>query len=125
MRDQIALVREAWGMIERAEPGDVISVGVALDYVMDGLGCERDAAKTEMYRHVARVLTDTIPSDEANFQNGRPAISPATHLANYLFSDDVKSAKQFISGYASTSRTSWAKSTKRLVKLCSWVQSCE
>lgn len=104
-------VREAWGVIERAEPGDALSVGVALDYVCDALGCERDAAKTELYRHVARVLTET-----AKEYGDRSA---ATSLTLYLYAEDVESAKLFMWGYGT--RGVWAERAKRLVKLCSWV----
>ncbi len=118
----VVSVAEAWGIIERAEPGDSLSVGVALDYVMDGLGCSREAAKTTLYRHVAKVLTESISHQEAHVHNGNPAISPATTVSLALFSDDVDYAKKFMSGYASTAKTEWSKRAKRLVKLCSWVE---
>lgn len=56
-------VREAWGMVERADPGDSLSVGVALDYVMDNLGVEREQAKLELYLHCARRVVLTTEPD--------------------------------------------------------------
>ena len=105
-------VREAWGMVERAEPGDTLSVSVALDYVMDGLGVERAEAKTELYRHVARVLTET--AREYGDQ------SAATSLSLYLYHERINDAKLYMQGYGSDRE--WKKRAKRLVKLCSWVE---
>ena len=109
----IAPVREAWEMIERAEPGDCLAVGVALDYVMDALGCDRDAAKLELYRHVAKVLTETGKEDDDP--------GAATDLSTYLYDGQVQNAKLYMRGYGTFNK--WGKRAKRLVKLCSWVES--
>jgi hypothetical protein len=104
-------------MIERAEPGDSLSVGVALDYVMDALSCERKDAKFELYRHVAKLLTLSAKVGD------RMNPTAATHLSIYLYDGRVQDAKLYTRGYGT--QTKWARDAKRMVKLCSWVESVE
>lgn len=110
-------VREAWGMIERAEPGDTIAVLVALDYVMDG-GCSRDEAKLELYRHVCRLVTESA-SRTGNYHYQ----IAATHLTLYLYDGHVRDSKGYMRGYGSDGE--WKPVVKRWVKLCSWVEGVE
>lgn len=106
-------VVEAWGIIERAEHGDCLAVAVALDNAMDATGLERDAVKRELYRHVALLITQSATQYEDQ--------SVATTLTLYLYDGNVKDAKLFMQGYGVDRE--WEKKTKRLVKLCSWVES--
>ena len=99
-------------MIERAEADDCLSVGVALDYVMDGLDCSRNLAKSHLYRLVAKMITESAKDYTDQ--------SVATTLSLYLYADNVQDAKLFMQGYGNDRE--WKKRTKRLVKLCSWVE---
>lgn len=111
-----ALVAEAFGMIERAEPGDCLSVGVALDYAQDALGVERSEVKIALYRYVAQRLTVSAADTHNHNHSGA-----ATYLSIELYDGSVQNAKQFMQGYGSNDE--WKKAAKRLVKLCSWIES--
>jgi hypothetical protein len=115
-------IREAWEMVERAEPGDSLSVGVALDYVMDAVGCERGGAKSLLYRYAASTLHDRGEIQEDNGSDQR--VHPATIVTQVLFSDNVEWAKKYLGAYCAGRKTKWAKRAKRAVKLCSWIEAC-
>jgi len=110
-------VRTAWEMIERAEPNDTLTVGVALHYVMDG-ECSREDAKLELYRHVCRLITrSAYETRNYNYQ------AAATELTLYLYDGHVQNAKQFMQGYGRDGE--WKPVVKRWIKLCSWIEGVE
>jgi hypothetical protein len=114
-------VREAWEMIERAQANDTLTVGVALDYVMDG-GCSREDAKLELYRHAALLITQLA----AAWQEAQVA----TFISNSLWDGKVSQCVTFVDEYFTgdedgTLFGNYRPKLKRWVKLCSWVEGVE
>lgn len=109
-------VREAWGMIERAQRGDTLAVGVALDYVMED-GCSRGDAKLELYRHVARVITESA--------SGYGEQSVATLLSLILYDGHVRGMVSYNMVFNDCSDEEWKNRVQRQLELCSWVEGVE
>lgn len=103
-------------MVERAEPGDALSVGVALDYVMDGCNCERGAAKSELYRHAARLITGACED------HGEQSV--ASYLSILLFDGAVDRAVDFVTRYGAVN-TKWDDRVAAWLDLCSWVEGVD
>jgi hypothetical protein len=118
-------IREAWEMVERAEPGDSLSVGVALDYVMDALGCEREGAKSLLYRWAAKTLD--VPSEleegrEARLGSHNPAFM---YVVQRLFEGDVGRAESYTSGYyGEGGGGKWPDRARRVAELCVLIEGC-